>query len=106
MSKELTDNQMIAKMLAKMPEKQIEDWLNNVDNLERVLYEPPTQEEANNKHNQIIDKVKDLYKQMIHVAIVGRQKNGTIKLQESVLERWFEKAVLEFLESEAQDERD
>lgn len=55
----------------------------------------------NDKHNENIDKVRKLYKQMIHVAIVGRQKNGTIKLQENVLERWFEKAVLEFLESEA-----
>jgi hypothetical protein len=45
MNNNITNNQIIAKMLSKMSEKQIEDWLNNVDKLERVLYMPPAKEE-------------------------------------------------------------
>jgi c-di-GMP-binding flagellar brake protein YcgR len=51
MNNNITDNQIVAKMLSKMSEKQIEEWLNNVDKLERVLYMPPTV-------NEIIEALK------------------------------------------------
>jgi hypothetical protein len=46
MSKELTTNQTIAKLLAKMNEKEIEEYLNSVDKLEEILDAPPTEQEV------------------------------------------------------------
>ena len=46
MSKEITTNQILARLLVKMNEKEIEEYLNSVDKLDEILDTPPTEQEV------------------------------------------------------------